>query len=129
MSEIKMKNYVEGFESIREMLRDFLRHGVDPSKLDPMDQVIESSEMDQVRILNSYLSLAKQRVLFGATKNIQNIIRVMKQKLKIAHITHENPTTIELSLEILENLSNLAPHLDDFLIGDKANDVNTINEL
>lgn len=123
-----MYKYVEGFERIREILGDFLRHGVDPGKLDPFDQAIESSQIDQVRILNSYLSLAEQRVLFGATKNIHNIIRVMKEKLKIAHMTHENPTTIELSLEILESLSHLAPHLDDFMINDKAK-VSTINEL
>jgi len=124
-----MYSYVESFESIQKMLIDFLRHGIDVSKLDPMDRVIESSEIDQVKILSSYRSLKEQRTLFGATRNINNIIRVMKEKVKIAREIHENPTTLKLSLEILEHLSNIAPYVDEFVTNGKTEEIHRINEL
>lgn len=129
MDEIKMYRYVEGFGNIREMLIDFLRHGIAVNKLGAMDQVIESSEIDQVKILNSYRSLKEQRILFGATRNINNIVRMMKEKIKVARETHENPTTLELSLELIEYLSNLAPYIDEFATNGKIEEVDRINEL
>jgi len=129
MSEIRMQGYVEGFESIRNMLRDFLRHGIDASKLDPMDRIIESSETDQVKILNSYRSLKEQRILFGATRNIYNISGVMKERIRIAHETHENPTALESSLELLEHLSNIAPFIDEFMTKGKTEETSRIDDL
>lgn len=125
----KMYSYVESCVSIRKMLTNFLDYGIDVSRLDLMDDLIKSSETDQVKILNSYLSLKEQRVLFGATRNICNVVKVMKEKLKIARETHENPTTIELSLEIMENLSNTASFVDEFLINGKTEDINTVDQL
>ena len=124
-----MHRYVESFENIQKMLIDFLRHGIDFNKLDPVDQVIESSEIDQVKILNSYRSLKEQRTLFGAMRNINNIVGVMKEKIKIACETHENPTTLELSLEMIKHLSNLAPYIDEFMTNGKKEEIDRINEL
>lgn len=124
-----MYSYVEACAVIRRMLRGFLEHGIDVNKLDVMDPVIKSSEIDQVKILNSYLSLVEQRALFGATRNIYNITRAMKEKLKIARETHENPTTLELSIEIMQHLSNVAPCIDEFVIHGKTGDIGRINEL
>ena len=126
---MRMYSYVKGCASIRGMLRSFLKRGIEVRKLDLIDRLIKSSEIDQVKILNSYLSLVEQRALFGATRNIYNIIRAMKEKLKIARETHENPATLELSLEIIEHLSNVAPYIDEFVIHGKAKDIGRINEL
>ena len=124
-----MYSYVKGCADIRNMLRNFLEHGIEVSKLSSMDCLIKSSESDQIKILNSYLSLVEQRVLFGATRNIYNIARAMKEKVKIARETHENPTTLELSLEIMEHLSNVAFYIDEFVVHGKTKDIDRINEL
>jgi len=124
-----MYSYVKACADIRRMLRDFLERGIEVTELDLMDRVIKSSEIDQVKILNSYLSLVEQRALFGATRNVHNIIKVMKEKLKIARETHENPTTLELSLEIMQPLSNVATYIDEFMIHRKVEDVDKLNEL
>jgi len=124
-----MYTYVKACADIRRMLIGFLEQGIDVSRLDLMDRIVKSSKIDQVKILNSYLPLVEQRTLFGATRNIHNIIRIMKEKLKTACETHENPTTIELSLEIMENLSNLAPYIDEFITNGKTGDMDRIDEL
>lgn len=124
-----MYSYVKGCAQIRNMLTDFLEHGIEISKLKVMDRLIESSKIDQVRILNSYVSLAEQRTLFGAMRNTYNIITVMKEKLKIARETHENPTTIESSLEILQHLSTVASYIDEFMIDGKTKPMHRIDEL
>ena len=124
-----MYSYARSLESIRKMLVDFLERGIDVSKLDPVDRVVDSSKIDQVKILNSYLSLVEQRVLFGAVRNIHNVVKTMKEKLKIARETHENPTTLELSLEIMQHLSNVAFYVDEFVIRGKIKNMNRIKEL
>ena len=129
MDGIRMYSYVKGCADIREMLRIFLERGIEVRKLRLMDRLIKSSEIDQVKILNSYLSLVEQRALFGATRNIHNMARAMKEKLKNARGTHENPTTLELSLEIVQHLSNLAPYVDEFMIHGKIEDIDRLNEL
>lgn len=129
MSRRKVYSYVKGCADIHTMLRSFLEQGIDVSKLDLMDHAIKSSEIDQIKILNSYLSLEEQRVFFGVTRNIYNIIRAMKEKIEIARETHENPTTLELSLEIMQHLSNVAPYVDEFVIHGKIGDTDRINEL
>jgi len=111
------------------MLRDFLEHGIEVTELRLLDRLIKSSEIDQIRILNSYLSLVEQRALFGAMRNIYNIARAMKEKLIIARETHENPTTLELPIEIMQHLSNVAPCIDEFVIHGKTGDIGRINEL
>jgi len=124
-----MFSYVESFESIRKLLMDFLRNGIDVSKLGLLDHVIESAKIDQVKILNSYQPLAVQRALFGATRNINNVVELMKEKIEIARETHENPKTLELSLEIIEHLSTIAPYIDHFMIKGETKETDRINEL
>lgn len=124
-----MYSYVEGFEKIRKTLVDFLRNGINVSKLDPLDHMIETSQVDQIKILNSYRPLVDQRALFGATRNINNVVGVMKEKIKVARETHENPTTLELSLELIEDLSNLAPYIDSFITNNKTTELDRVNEL
>jgi len=128
MVEIKMPSYVKSCADISRMLRSFLVHGIDVNELASLDRLIESSEIDQVKILNSYLPLVEQRALFGATRNINNITKIMKEKIGIARETHENPRTLELSLELMQHLSNLAPYIDEFRLHKKIED-NQINEL
>jgi hypothetical protein len=124
-----MFNYVVGFENIRKMLIDFLESGVDVTRLEPMDRVIESAEIDKVRILNSYQPLMVQRSLFGAMRNIGNVVEVMKEKVKVAREGCENPKTLELSLEIIEHLSVIAPYIDDFFVEGKVREMNRLNDL
>jgi len=129
MDEMTMYSYVKACAGIHTMLRDFLEQGIEVRKLDLMDRLIKSSQIDQIRILNSYLSLIEQRALFGATRNIYTIVRAMKEKLKIARETHENPTTIELSLEMMQHLSNVASYIDEFMVRGKTVDIKRLNEL
>lgn len=124
-----MYNYARGSIDIQGMLVNFLKNGIDVNNLKPLDYVIEASEIDQIKILNSYLSTVDQRTLFGALRNINNILKVMKEKIKIARETHQNPTNLEVSLEIMEHLSSLAFHIDNFLNDGKLNEIARINEL
>jgi len=111
------------------MLNTFLHNGIDANKLDPINRVIESAKSDQVKILNSYQSLTTQRVFFGATMNISTIAEVMKERIKVAKERHENPLTLDLSLELLDNLMALAPYIDEFIHEGKIIDINRTNEL
>lgn len=124
-----MFSYADGFNDIRTMLKGFLYSGIDVSKLDPINRIIESAKSDQVKILNSYQPLAAQRVFFGAAINIGTIAEVMKERIKVARERHENPLTLDLSLELLEHLMVLAPYIDDFIHEGKIGDINRTNEL
>jgi len=124
-----MFTYSQGFTSIRKMVTVFLEKGIDIDKLEPLDRLIESAKIDQIRVLNSYQPLAVQRILFGALRNIDSVVGAMKGKIKIARETHENPKTLETSLEILEYLSNLAPYIDGFHTKGKTEDTERISEL
>lgn len=124
-----MFRYSTGFEDIRIMLNTFLHNGIDASKLDPINRIIESAKNDQVKILNSYQSLSAQRIFFGVAMNISTITEVMKERIKVAKERHENPLTLDLSLELLDNLVALAPYIDDFINEGKITDLNRTNEL
>lgn len=124
-----MFSYANGFNDIRTMLMAFLHSGIDVNKLDPINHVIESAKRDQVKILNSYQPLTTQRVFFGATMNISTIAEVMKERIKVARERHENPLTLDLSLELLDNLIALAPYIDDFVRDGKVGNINRTNEL
>jgi len=124
-----MFTYVEGFNAVRAMLKSFLHNGIDVNQLDPINQVIESSKTDQVKILNSYQPLATQRVFFGAAINISTIAEVMKERIKVARERHENPLTLDLSLELVDAFMAVAPYMDAFIHDGKVRDLNRINEL
>jgi len=122
-------SYLKHSANIRNMLIDFLQHGIDVGKLTVIDDPIESSDIDQIRILNSYRSLVEQRTFFGAIRNINNTLRAMKQRIRTAGETHENPRTLELSLEIVEHISNIAPYIDEFMANGETDTLDTIDEL
>lgn len=124
-----MFRYVSGFDEIRKMLNNFLCNGINTNELDPINRVIESAKSDQIRILNSGHSLSAQRVFFGAAKDIGTIAEVMKERIKVAREKHENPLTLDLSLELIDNLTALAPYIDDFIHKGKIADINRTAEL
>jgi len=111
------------------MLNTFLRQGIDEAHLEPLDDLVKSSQIDEIKVLNSYQPLSQQRVLFGALRNIYNTADEMRAKLKIARAIHENPKTVERALEIVESLCTIAPYIDEFLIQGKTKEGEKINEL
>lgn len=124
-----MFNYVEGCERLRRMLNTFLRQGIDEAHLEPLDDLIKSSQIDEIKVLNSYQPISQQRILFGALRNIFNIANEMRTKLRTARANHENPTTVERALEVVESLCTIAPYIDEFLIQGKTKESAEINEL
>jgi len=111
------------------MLKTFLADGIDEAHLEPLDEMVMSSQIDEVKVLNSYLPLPQQRVLFGALRNIYNTTDEMRAKLKIARAIHENPKTVERALEMLDSLCAVAPYIDEFLSKGKTEEVTKINDL
>jgi hypothetical protein len=110
-----MKSYELELTSIQEMLRGFVRtKTIDIKKLSIMDALIKKSEQDQFVILNSSFPFEIQSSMFGAIRNINTAIRGMKARLVTASERHENPTTAEQALDIIENLSNVASFIDPF---------------
>jgi hypothetical protein len=97
------------------MLSAFVRaKSIEPSQLAKMDAIIKQSEKDQIRVLSSSLPLDIQRTMFGAYRNVTTSLKAMKEKLKTASLRHENPTTAEQALELIESLSNVAYYIDPF---------------
>jgi hypothetical protein len=88
---------------------------IDASQLSKMDLMIKQSERDQIRVLNKPLPLTTQRIMFGAFRNINTSVKVMKEKLKTASLKHENPTTAERALELMDILSTLTYYVDPFV--------------
>lgn len=111
------------------MLRTFLVNGIDEAHLEPLEDMVKASQIDEVKVLNSYQPLPQQRVLFGALRNIYNTADEMRAKLKIARAIHENPRTVERALEMVESLSIIAPYIDEFLTKGKTEESAKINEL
>ena len=123
-----MDSYVRNLAGIERMLNFFLAKGIDTSKLRDIERIVMASKIDQFKILNSPLSLDKQRALFGATRNLTNTLQVMEYRLETARQTHENPTTIELSLELIPHLSSVGSYVDDFTLNKHVQDLRRINE-
>jgi C4-type Zn-finger protein len=98
------------------MLRAFAKaKTIDVTQLSKMDALIKQSDEDQIRVLNSHLSLQIQRIMFGAIRNINTTLKTMKEKLMIASSRGENPTTAEEALELIEYLSDVAKYVDPFM--------------
>ena len=110
-----MFNYIDGCERLRKMLNIFLKDGIDEAHLEPLDDLVKFSQIDEVKVLNSYQPLHQQRILFGALRNIHTTTNEMRAKLRVARATHENPKTIELALEMVDSLCAIAPCIDEFL--------------
>lgn len=121
--------YVETCEKLQRMLKTFLVNGIDEAHLEPLDDMVTSSQIDEVKVLNSYQPLPQQRILFGALRNIYNTADEMRAKLKIARAIHENPKTIERALEMLDSLCAIAPYIDEFLSKGRTEEIARINEL
>jgi hypothetical protein len=124
-----MFNYVEGCERLRKMLNTFLVSGIDEVHLEPLDDLIKSSQIDEVKVLNSPQPLSQQRVLFGALRNIHGTTDEMRAKLRIARAIHENPKTVERALEMIDSLCVVAPYIDEFLTEGGTKESEKINEL
>jgi hypothetical protein len=124
-----MFNYVEGCERLRKMLNTFLVNGIDEAHLEPLDDLVKSSQIDEVKVLNSYLPLPQQRILFGALRNIYSTTDEMRAKLRIARAIHENPKTVERALEMMDSLCVIAPYIDESLTQGGTKEGDKINEL
>jgi len=113
------------------MLGDFKQKGIiDEAKLNPLDELIRLSYADQFRILNTpWLSLDEQRSLFGAIRNVHTTAKTLKARLAAASERHENPTMADLSFEVTESLSNLAPYIDECFTRGQVSQISSINEL
>ena len=112
-----MRSYKQEVLTIQNMLEKFVDSGkIEAKNLDLMDNIIRWSEEDQIKVLNnSYLPLHAQRSFFGAIRNMNITLKKMKERLKGASSSHENPTSAELCIEILPSLSNLAPYIDSLM--------------
>lgn len=110
-----MKSYELELTSIQGMLRGFVEaKTIDVKKLSIMDALIKKSEQDQFIILNSSFQFEIQSSIFGAIRNINTALKGIKARLRTASERHENPTTAEQALEIMESLSNVATFIDPF---------------
>jgi len=123
-----MFSYVEGCDRLGKMLNIFLEQGIDETHLEPLDDLIRFSQIDEVKVLNSYQPLSQQRILFGTLRNIYITVNEMRAKLRIARAIHENPKTVERALEMVESLSAVAPYIDEFLTSGKTKEIEKINE-
>jgi len=111
-----MYSYKQELGNIKEMLNLFLKtKTIDTHQLSKMDSLIERSETDQIKALNCSAPLNTQRIMFGAIRNISTSIKGIKEKLKTAVLRHENPTTAEKALELMESLFNVASCVDSFI--------------
>lgn len=112
-----METYTREIAGIRKVIAAFVDTGsIDVGKLKVMNRIIRMTREGQVKVLNMpTLSLEQQRILFSAIRSINTVIEVMKQRLKTALEREENPTTAELSLEIMVSVSNLGNYIDRFL--------------
>jgi hypothetical protein len=126
-----MYSYKKEIDSIQQMLYSFLETKViNTAHLSKMDALIKRSDVDQIKTLNSISSLSTQRVIFGAIRNINTSLKGMKEKLRTAALRHENPTTAEQALELVESLSNVALCIDVFNSGEiDASEIDNIAKL
>jgi len=125
-----MYSYKQDIIQIQSMLNGFVKTKViDVKQLTKMDSLIKQSEQDQIRTLNSSLPLDTQRTMFGAVRNLNTSIKGMKERLKTASVRHENPTTAEQALEMMEILSNVAYCIDAFTNERRITDVKDIEKL
>jgi len=125
-----MSGYARKIEEIQAILYDFIqKRTIDSTRLGPLDELVRSSEADQLRILNtSRLSLDEQRSIFGAVRNTYSAVKMMKARLMTAAQRHENPTVADLSLEMIQSLSNLAPYIDEYVVQGRTGDMKTMVE-
>ncbi len=125
-----MYSYKQELVAIQGMLNSFIKTKViDVKQLSKMDSVIKRSEEDQIRTLNSSMPLDIQRTVFGAVRNIHTTVKAMKGRLLTASARHENPTTAEKALEMMEILSNVAHSIDVFANERRITDAKDIEKL
>jgi hypothetical protein len=126
-----MYSYKKEIDSIQQMLNSFLETKlINTQHLSKMDAIIKRSDLDQIKTLNSVSSLSTQRVIFGAIRNINTSLKGMKEKLRTAALRHENPTTAEQAIELMDSLSNVALCIDVFNTGEiHADEIDNIAKL
>jgi len=127
--ELTMHRYRPEFVTINDILREFVQDKhIDNKKLNMFDNVIKWSHEDQINVLNTtHLSFKNQSVLFGAFRNIEISIKVMKDKLENAMRRHENPSTAELAIDLMPNLLKIGPIIDNFLTEKTVRNVNELS--
>jgi hypothetical protein len=124
-----MYAYKQDLIEIRQMLAVFVKTKfIETKQLSKMDPLISKSEEDQFRTLSYSFSLDVQRTIFGAVRNINMTVKCMKEKLKNASAKHENPTTAEKALEIMETLNNLVFCLNAYESGYMESSLSEIDE-
>jgi hypothetical protein len=114
-----MASYSSELASVQEMLRGFVRtKQIEITQLSKINELIKKSTRDQFRILNSSLPFDEQQTMFGAVRNINTAVKGIKAKLTIASEKHENPTTAEQALDLMDNLHAVANFIDNFARGE-----------
>jgi len=95
--------------NIENLLNSFIKHGkIKPNKLIKLGKFQEMCIMEQRMILaDSLISLENQRDVFSTLKNIRETTGIMKHKLLIAHSVGENPTTVEMCLQIMPTMKEI----------------------
>ena len=108
--------YSEHFDRVDTTLKSFVQKGkIDTAQLEVLNEISERAKADQFRILNqSSLSLSDQRILFSSLININQSTDVMKSRLKNASMIGENPTTAEISLDLIPLYQEIGNYIDDF---------------
>jgi len=125
-----MYSYKQELNRIQEMLNNFVKTKViDVKQLTKLDSLIKQSEQDQIRTLNSSLPLDIQRIMFGAVRNMNTSLKGIKERLRSASLRHENPTTAQQALEMMEILSNVAYSIDAYTNERRITDVKDIEKL
>lgn len=109
-------SYNQDLSLIQEMLSGFLKTKIiDKKQLSKIDTLVRRSEQGQIKVLNSSLPLDIQRIVFGALRNINTTATGMKERLRNAASRHENPTTAEQAMAIMESLCNVASCIEPYM--------------
>lgn len=126
-----MRRYRPEFVRINNTLRGFIdAEHIDKKKLNMFDNLIKWSLEDQIKVINNaYLSTKEEMILFGAFTEIENSVKVIKEKLGKAGRNHENPTTAGLALDLMPSLIEMGPLIDTYVNRRKIGDSGRLHEL
>ena len=129
--ESEMHRYRPEFVKINDALREFVDvEFIDNKKLDMFDNVIKWSLEDQISVINNaYLSIKEQMILFGAFSEIEKSVKVVKEKLKNALRSHENPATAASALSLMPRLIEIGPLIDFYVNRRKIRNFDRLHEL
>jgi hypothetical protein len=120
-----MRTYTQEFQYIQQVLeRSVKQRHIDFSKLRLLDVLIKRSEADEIQALkDDTLPLDYRRHIFNAFMDVNEVLKGMNLRLRVATKTHENPTTAERALELMPHFFAVSSSLDSFLSKSRSLDV------